>query len=112
MNDTHKNGSFDVYKNINIESVSDLQFFLTILQKINPLPGEAVVIRTKTLSDHQCELISHWIERIRTHYPHVIFIVMPGDDTIEDLEVYSIRQLLEQINRLKDKLESSFLLKS
>lgn len=81
------------------------------IEKINPQPGEALIIWTKKLKDSQADLVNKWIKDIQKKYPFVIFLVLPSESIIENLSVHHIKSLMEEVDKLKDKLESALLLK-
>lgn len=99
-------------KKIMIESLSDKQFFLTKLEKLNPQPGEGVIIWTSDLSEKQVESINEWVGEVKKHFPFVIFLVIPSDNIIEKLDIHGLKSLMEQLDQVKDKLESTLLQKS
>ena len=82
------------------------------IEKLNPQPGEAVIIWTKELKDSQADAVNEWIKSIKEHYPFTIFIVLPSDSIIEGMETHNIKSLMKEIDGLKDKLESALLSKS
>ena len=94
------------------DGLTDRQFFLTKLEKLNPQPGEGVIIWTSELSEKQAESINEWMGEVKKHFPFVIFLVIPSDNIIERIDIHGIKSLMEQIDQVKDKLESALLQKS
>lgn len=85
--------------------------FLAKLERFNPQPGETVIIWTARLTNMEYESISNFIKQLQKHYPFVLFVVLPCKDIIDKLEILELKDMLDQINKLKDTLESTILAK-